>query len=134
MRGLILVIAALGACSSAKEAPPPAPQPPAPLPVARPNFELDCVASNTSTAAQLNCVRTDTRTGDVQNVNYMALTVTNGTTAVDSGPPGRFTTACASPATPQRADFYCLRLNTQTGEMVLVNLTTIPQIPAIRTR
>jgi hypothetical protein len=129
MRALLL-IATLASCSSAKEAPAPAVQPPPPLPVARPNFELDCAASNTSNAAQMMCVRTDTRTGDIQNVNYMGLPVTNGPTAVEAGPPGRFTTACAAPATAQRADFYCLRLNTQTGEMVLVNLLLVPQVPA----
>lgn len=93
------------------------------------NFELDCAASNTQTAAQLNCVRTDTRTGDIVVVDYMRLPVSNGPTATGAATPGRFTTACAATSTEKQAEFYCVRMNTETGELLLINLQKVGVIP-----
>jgi hypothetical protein len=93
------------------------------------NFELDCAASNTATAAQLNCTRTDTRTGDVVVVDYMRLPISNGPTATGASTPGRFTTACAATSTDKQADFYCVRMNTETGELMLINLQKVPVLP-----
>jgi hypothetical protein len=128
MRWLIAI--AVAACSPSKDTPAPPLAAAAAAPI-RPNFELACVASNTTNAAQLQCVRTDTRSGDVVLVDYMRLPVTAGATAVEPGPPGRFTTACAAPSTGARADFYCVRLDTRNGELVLVNLTQIVQLPVV---
>jgi hypothetical protein len=94
-----------------------------------PNYELACAAASTATAAQMQCVRTDTRSGEVLVVDYMKLPVSSGPTAVGAASPGRFTTACAAPATTTRADFLCIRMNTETGEMILVNLTKIGSLP-----
>lgn len=94
-----------------------------------PNFELDCDASNTRNAAQVNCVRTDTRNGDIVVVDYMRLPVSNGPTATGASTPGRFTTACASTSMEQRADFYCIRMNTETGELMLLNLQKLGVLP-----
>jgi hypothetical protein len=93
------------------------------------NFELDCSSSDTATAAQLYCVRTDTRTGDVLRVNYMNLPTSNGPTGETAGVPGRFTTQCAATSTDARSDFYCIRLNTDTGEMLLLNLQKVGSLP-----
>ncbi|HWO25544.1 MAG TPA: hypothetical protein VNO30_42685 [Kofleriaceae bacterium] len=90
-----------------------------------PNFEFDCAASDTATASQLHCVRTDTRNGEVLIVDYMKLPISNGPTATGAATPGRFTTACESTSTDQRADFYCIRMNTETGEMMLINLLKV---------
>jgi hypothetical protein len=46
------------------------------------NYELDCAAANTATSAQLHCVRTDTRSGDVVVVDYLKLPVSNGPTGL----------------------------------------------------
>ena len=94
-----------------------------------PTYELDCAASNTQTASQLNCTRTDTRTGEVVVVDYMRLPVSNGPTTTGANTTGRFTTTCASTSTDNRADFYCIRMNTETGELLLVNLTKVPTVP-----
>jgi len=118
-----LVPIALAACSTANEPPTPAG---APAPAA--NFELVCLASNTSTAAQMQCLRTDTRNGEVVLVDYMHLPITAGP-ALESGPPGRFRTACAAPSSAQRADLYCVRLDTHSGDLMLLNLTQIGQLP-----
>jgi hypothetical protein len=97
----------------------------------RANFELDCESSDTATAAELFCVRTDTRNGAVLRVNYTALPTSNGPTAVEkSAAAGRYTTECDATSTDTRSDFYCIRLDTETGDMLLVNLTKIDQLPA----
>jgi hypothetical protein len=93
------------------------------------NYELDCAAANTATASQLNCVRTDTRTGEVLVVDYMKLPVSNGPTATGAASVGRFTTSCNSTSTEKRADFYCIRMNTETGELLLVNLQKVSVFP-----
>jgi hypothetical protein len=95
-----------------------------------PNFELDCAPSNTSNAAVLFCVRTDTRSGEVLNVNIFALPVSTGSTKVGDGPAGRFTTTCDATSTNAHSDFYCVRMNTDSGEMVMVNLQKVGSIPS----
>ncbi len=96
---------------------------------ASPNYELDCASSDTATAAQLYCVRTDTRTGDILRVNHMALPASNGSTAAGNAPAGRFTTVCDATSTDTRSDFYCVRMNTESGEMLLVNLQKVGSLP-----
>jgi hypothetical protein len=59
----------------------------------------------------------------------MKLPVSSGPTAVGAASPGRFTTSCSAPATTARADFLCIRMNTDTGEMILVNLTKVGTLP-----
>lgn len=93
------------------------------------NFELECDAASTATSAQMHCVRTDTRSGDIVVVDYMRLPSSNGPTASGSTAPGRFTTRCAAPGMDTRADFYCVRMNTETGELLLVNLTKVAVFP-----
>jgi len=121
MRALALL--AVAACSTARG--------PEVAPVSSAvNYELACAAASTSTAAQMQCVRTDTRTGDVLVVDYMKLPLSNGPTATGGATAGRFTTACAAPSTSTRADFLCVRMNTETGEMLLINLTKVGTLPA----
>lgn len=94
-----------------------------------PNFELDCESSDTATASELFCVRTDTRTGDILRVTYGQLPTSNGPTAAPEGRAGRFTTVCDATSTDTRSDFYCIRLDTDTGEMLLVNLQKVAAFP-----
>jgi len=96
----------------------------------RPNFELACDSSDTATKTELYCVRTDTRSGEILRVNYLSLPASNGpTAAATSGPPGLFTTVCHATYTDTRSDFYCIRLNTVNGEMMLINLQKISTFP-----
>jgi hypothetical protein len=127
---LLLLALGAGACKTEPEktpAPPVAVSTGAPR---SPNFELDCAPSNTSNAAVLFCVRTDTRSGEVLNVNIFALPVSTGSTRVGDGPAGRFTTICDATSTDTHSDFYCVRMNTESGEMVMVNLQKIGSIPS----
>jgi hypothetical protein len=93
------------------------------------NYELACAPANTATSAQLQCVRTDTRTGDILVVEYMRLPASSGPTASGTAPAGRFTTVCDATSTDTRADFYCVRMNTETGELLLVNLSKVGVLP-----
>jgi hypothetical protein len=96
----------------------------------KPNFELDCDSSDTATKTELYCVRTDTRSGEVLRVNYLSLPASNGpTAAATTGPAGLFTTECHATYTDTRSDFYCIRLNTDNGEMMLINLQKVGVFP-----
>ncbi len=111
----------LAACSNntTTVAPPPAP-----------NFELTCRASNTATAAELFCIRTDTRNGNIVRVMHNSLPVSNGPTAVGAAEPaGSYTTVCDATSTTTRSDLYCIRMNTRTGDMMLINRQKIESIP-----
>jgi hypothetical protein len=74
-------------------------------------------------------MRTDTRTGDIMRVEIFKLPVSHGPTGIPAGSAGRFEIECAAASTDTKSDFYCVRLNTETGEMMLVNLQKIPPFP-----
>ncbi len=93
-------------------------------------YELGCFPSNTATAGMVHCIRTDTRNGEVQRVNVLALPTSNGPTASVAGAPGRYQTRCAAASTSTQSDFICVRLDTQTGEMLAINLQKVATIPA----
>jgi hypothetical protein len=117
-RRMAIVLLVLAACSRK-----------APNGTTAASYELDCASTNTFTASQLNCVRTDTRSGEVLVIDYTRLPVSNGPTATVTASAGWFTTACDSTSTERRADFYCIRLNTGTGELLLVNLQKVNVFP-----
>jgi hypothetical protein len=93
-------------------------------------FDLSCAGSSTHTSGQAQCVRTDTRTGDIVHVEVSRLPVSNGRTEVAPGPDGRYKTACVAVNMAERSDFSCLRLNTESGEIMLVNLLKVPTFPS----
>jgi hypothetical protein len=103
---------------------------PAPAAPSVPVFELSCRASNTASHAQMHCVRTDTRNGEILLVDHTRLPVSRGPTASAPGGAGRYHTECTATQTDTRSDFYCVRIDTQTGDMMLVNLLEVGQIPA----
>jgi hypothetical protein len=94
-----------------------------------PNFTLGCYSASTATSRQVHCIRTDTRTGDVVRANLDKLPVSSGSTGVAASPPGRFQVSCATAASAEQADFYCARLNTETGELMMLNMQKVPQVP-----
>jgi hypothetical protein len=121
LRGLVLVVTLGGACTQGGSSPAPA---------EAAHFELVCRASNTASAAELFCIRTDTRTGDVLRVQHMSLPTSDGSTAVAApGMPGRYTTACDATSTDTQSDLYCIRLDTVSGEMLLITLPKVGSIP-----
>ncbi len=92
-------------------------------------FELDCEGSATDTSGQVYCVRTDTRTGDVLKVDMSKLAISNGPVGAAAGPPGRYVTECVAVNMAERSDFACVRLNTESGELLLVNLQKVESTP-----
>jgi hypothetical protein len=94
------------------------------------NYDLRCTASNTETESKLFCLRIDTRTGEVVRVDYGALAVSNGPTAAPPARAGTYALSCDATSTKTRSDLYCLRLNRDTGEMLLLGLPALPHIPA----
>lgn len=122
--GLLLVVAGLCGCP---QQPAVVGAPGAGAPSA--NFTLSCHSASTATSRQVHCIRTDTRTGDVQRVNMDKLPVLAGSTGAAPGPAGRFQTSCVTAASAEQADFLCARLNTESGEMMMVNLQKVAQVP-----
>jgi hypothetical protein len=93
------------------------------------NFTLSCHSASTASSRAVHCIRTDTRNGDIQRVTLDKLPVSNGVTAGAPGPVGRYSTSCVAASSDNQADFYCVRLNTDSGEMMMVNLTKVPTMP-----
>ena len=96
---------------------------------ARPSFTLSCDSADTSTQSTLFCVRTDTRNGDAVVLDLAKVPLTTGSSAASDGPSGRFETVCDSTNTAQKSDFRCLRLDTRTGDVVMLRLAELPRWP-----
>jgi hypothetical protein len=92
-------------------------------------FALDCQGSATNTSGQVYCVRTDTRSGDVLKIDMSKLPISNGPTGAAAGPAGRYETRCVAINMAERSDFACVRLNTESGELLLVNLQKVDMLP-----
>jgi hypothetical protein len=92
-------------------------------------FHLQCRPSNTASAAEVHCIRTDTGSGEIVKVEIFKLPVSQGATGASVGRMGRFQTECAAASTATKSDFYCVRLDTDTGEMMLINMQKLPPFP-----
>lgn len=92
-------------------------------------FQLACEGSATHTSGQIYCVRTDTRSGDVLKIDLAKLPISNGPTGAAAGPAGRYDTKCVAINMAERSDFACVRLNTESGELMLVNLQKVDTLP-----
>src|SRR6476619_7462870 len=88
-----------------------------------PAYTLACHSASTATSRAFHCIRTDTRTGDVVRVAVDKLPVSKGPVGVSAGPVGRYETACIAASSDAQSDFYCVRLNTDSGEMLLLDMT-----------
>lgn len=118
MRLAPIALAAMIAASCAKDS----------MPV-RPPFALTCDSADTETQSTLFCVRTDTRNGDVVVIDLARVPLTAGTSRAAEGPSGTYQTVCDSTNTSQKSDFRCLRLDTRTGEVVMLRLSELPRWP-----
>jgi hypothetical protein len=97
--------------------------------VSRPPFALACAAADTTTQSTLYCVRTDTRNGDVAVLDLAKLPLTTGPSKAADAPSGTYQTTCASTNTAQKSDFHCVRLDTRTGDVVMLRLAELPRWP-----
>lgn len=94
-----------------------------------PAFQLVCGSSDTKDSTSLFCVRMDTRNGDVKRVAWDHIPVSQGSTKAADGAPGRYQLVCDATHSETTSDFYCLRLDTESGEMLLVQLPKVGVIP-----
>ena len=62
-------------------------------------------------------------------MDYHQLVVASGPTAAAVGPLGTYQLECEATFSATRSDLYCIRMNTETGEMLLVALPTLETIP-----
>jgi hypothetical protein len=93
-------------------------------------YEIVCDSADTDETSTMFCVRIDTRTGDLRRVALDKIPRLEGAAAAqpDKGA-GAFQLACDSTNTATKADFRCVRLDRNTGDVVLVNLPSIPTMP-----
>lgn len=94
------------------------------------NYQLTCSSTDTRTGSSLFCLRHDTRTGEVHRVAIDRIPVSQGPTTAASGPPGRYDLVCDATSSELRSDLYCIRLNAETGELLLIALPKTPQFPS----
>jgi len=109
--------------------PAPAQQPPPPTQGDPPRFELVCDSSDTTTQSSIFCMRHDTQTGDVKLVDIDQIPKSSGSIATANKYPGTFTLTCHATRTETESNLYCIRLNVQTGEMLLVALPKLGVLP-----
>jgi hypothetical protein len=94
-----------------------------------PRYELSCDSSDTSVQSTLFCVRTDTRNGDVRVLELSKLPVSDGASASVESSNGTYQTVCDSTDTPEVSQFRCVRLNTTSGETIVLDLSKLPKLP-----
>lgn len=118
MSGRLVAIALwLSACSQVA----PSPSPP---------FALRCESLDSPNESTLQCVRLDTRDGDVRVIDLDKVPITSGTSRGAAELPGTYHLECDATTTAQRSDLFCVRLHTQTGEVVLLKLSELPRWPS----
>lgn len=92
-------------------------------------YDLVCDSADTAESSTLFCMRIDTRDGDIRHVELSKLPQSNGPTRSAEGPPGTYKLVCDSTDTSTKSDFRCLRLNRQTGEVLLIALPKVGKFP-----
>lgn len=94
-----------------------------------PRYELICDSSDTKSKSSLFCMRHDTQTGDVKRVAIDHIPVSQGSTGTTRGPNGSYSLVCHATRTENTSNLYCVRINTQTGEMLIVALPKVGVLP-----
>lgn len=93
------------------------------------HFDLVCDSADTDQSSTMFCMRVDTRDGDIRYVDLAKLPQSNGPTKTTAATSGTYKIVCDSTDTATKSDVRCLRLNRQTGEMLLVNLPKLARTP-----
>jgi hypothetical protein len=93
------------------------------------NFQLVCSSTDTDQSSNLFCVRNDTRNGDVKRIAVEHLPVSAGATASAEAQPGTYSLSCHATRSKERSDLYCVRLNTSTGDLMLIALPKVEVLP-----
>lgn len=93
------------------------------------NFDLVCDSSETDARALTFCFRIDTRNGEVLKIDVDNIPRTNGPTKSAELAAGAYKLVCNSADTASTADLSCLRLNAESGEVLLIALPKVGTLP-----
>ena len=94
-------------------------------------YDLRCKGLATQERGAVACLRLDTNTGETAWINIEKLTKLGVSTADQTaGTNGRFTMECGVSNTPKEATIRCVRLDRTTGEIVSLDLSRLPRLPA----
>jgi hypothetical protein len=99
-------------------------------PTPGPNFTLACESLDAPTESTLQCVRTDTRNGDVRLIDLDKVPITSGTSRALEEGAGTYQVVCDATTTSQRSDLWCVRIHALNGEVVLLKLGELPRWPS----
>ena len=94
-------------------------------------YDLRCEGLATQARGAVACLRLDSSTGEVAWINIEKLTKLGASTADQTaGTNGRFTMECGVSNTPNEATIRCVRMDRTTGEIVSLDLSRLPRLPA----
>ena len=94
-------------------------------------YDLRCEGLATQARGAVACLRLDSGTGETAWINIEKLTKLGASTANQTtGANGRFTMECGVSNTPKEATIRCVRLDRTTGEIVSLDLSRLPRLPA----
>ena len=114
--GLLPFVAFVTSCS--QPAPPPSP-----------TYTLACESLDAPAQSTLQCVRTDTRNGDVRLIDLDRVPFTSGPSRAMDEAAGTYQTVCDATTTSQGSDLWCVRLHVFNGEVVILKLSELPRWP-----
>ena len=95
-------------------------------------FSMTCNGLSTDARGAVACIRLDSLSGDVHFIDIDKLSTLGASTAAkqNAGQTGQFALSCGVSNTPREATMRCVRLNRASGEMVLLDLSRLPRLPA----
>lgn len=92
-------------------------------------YDMSCDSTQTNRQATLFCVRIDTRNGETHLLRLAKLPSTNGPTKTREKKSGSYKLVCRATSTPAKSDFSCIRLDRESGEVMVISLPKIPTLP-----
>jgi len=94
-------------------------------------YDLRCEGLATQIRGAVACLRLDTSSGETAWINIDQLTKLGASAAEQmQGTSGRFALECGVSNTPKEATMRCVRLDRTTGELVSLDLSRLPRLPA----
>ena len=95
-------------------------------------YAMTCNGLSTEARGAVACLRLDSASGDVHFIDIDKLSTLGASTAAKQSPAGsgKYSLSCGVSNTPKEATMRCVRLNRASGEMVLLDLSRLPRLPA----
>jgi hypothetical protein len=94
-------------------------------------YDLRCNGLATQARGAVACLRLDTQLGEVAFINIDQLASLGSSTATaQSSSNGRFAIECGVSNMPTEATMRCVRLDRASGEMVSLDMSRLPRLPA----